>query len=186
MFASSWLHQLQRRWFSRRAFRLALLGLLGSRELRRGEKRLIGNREIQNKERRELEKQLRANTMQLPDTVITFCRRLLELADDDTHGFRRRNVPALLYKYLTDMAYMFSSVGRIIRSKGRYALLIGRNSTNLRGEEVLIDTPQLLAEVATSRGWQVEEAIPFETYHRFEGHQQNSIREEVRLILRRP
>jgi site-specific DNA-methyltransferase (cytosine-N4-specific) len=164
---------------------LALLGLLGSRELRHSEKTLIGNREIHDKERGELETQIRLNAACLPDAVIGFCRRLLELADFPSHGFRRRNVPALVYKYLADMASMFSSVLSAIRPEGRYGLLVGRNSTELRGEEVLIDTPQLLAEVAESRGWEIEEILSLETYHRFDVHQNNSIREEVLLILRR-
>lgn len=165
---------------------LALLGLMGSRELRNGEKKLIGNREIQDKERSNLEGQIEANAAELPDAVIAFCRKLLNLADHATHGFRRRNVPALAYKYLADMASMFGSVLEVIRSKGRYALLVGRNSTELRGQEILIDTPQLLATVAESRGWQVEEMLSFETYHRYDVHQSNSIREEVLVILRAP
>jgi site-specific DNA-methyltransferase (cytosine-N4-specific) len=163
---------------------LALLGQLGSRELRRSEKTLIGNREIQDKERGELETQIRLNAAQLPDTVIGFCRRLLNLADHPSHGFRRRNVPALVYKYLADMASMFASVLSVIRPKGRYGLLVGRNTTELRGEELLIDTPQLLTEVAESRGWAIEEMLSFQTYHRFDVHQNNSIREEILVVLR--
>jgi len=163
---------------------LALLGLIGSRELRSGEKTLIGNREIQDKERGELEGQIRENTTELPDDAIAFCRRLLELADHAKHGFRRRNVPALVFKYLSDMASMFSTVRPLMRPGARYALLVGRNTTTLRGEEVLIDTPHLLARVAESRGWSVEETLAFETYHRYDVHQENSIREEILLVLR--
>lgn len=164
---------------------LALLGLLSSRDLRRSEKKLIGNREIQDRERCELEIQIRSNANRLPDAVIGFCSQLLKLADDAKHGFRRRNVPALVYKYLADMASMFGSLRSIIRPKGRYGLLVGRNSTELRGEEILIDTPQLLANIAESRGWQVEEMLSLDTYHRFDVHQNNSIREEVLLVLQK-
>jgi hypothetical protein len=165
---------------------LSLLGLIGSRELRSGERRLIGNREIQDKERLSLEGDIRKNAARLPGEPIKFCRRLLRLADDESHGFRRRNVPALAYKYLAEMGSMFEAVRSLIRPKGRYALVVGRNSTSLRGEEVLIDTPALLASVAESRGWDVEETMAFDTYHRYDIHAQNSIREEVLLMLRRP
>jgi site-specific DNA-methyltransferase (cytosine-N4-specific) len=164
---------------------LALLGLTSPRELRAEEKRLIGNREIQDKERIGLELDLLANKSSLPDDVWEFCSRLLRLADDPRHGFRRRNVPALVFKYLSDMAIMFSSVRRLLRAKGAYALLVGRNRTELRGQEVTIDTPELLARIAESRGWKVEERLPFETYHRYDVHQGNSIREEVLVILRK-
>src|SRR5205823_9440987 len=76
---------------------LALLGLMGSRELRHGERQQIGNREIQDKQRLSLEADIRANAGELPDTVIGFCRRLLNLADDKSHGFRRPNGPAPAY-----------------------------------------------------------------------------------------
>ncbi len=164
---------------------LALLGLIGSREIRQSEKRQIGNREIQDKERRELEAEIAANTAELPDTVIAFCRHLVRLADHKSHGFRRRNVPALAYKYLVDMASMFASVCRVVRKGGRYALVVGRNATELQGQDVVIDTPQLLADTAESREWTVEEMTPFETYQRFDVHQSNSIREEILLVLRR-
>jgi hypothetical protein len=165
---------------------LALLGLIGSRELRSGEKKLIGNREIADKERLRFESDLETNAGELPEKVITFCRKLRNLANHDSHGFRRRNVPALTYKYLADMAAMFASIREVIKPHGRYALLVGRNMTTLRGREVPIDTPQLLAEVAASRGWRVEEMMPFETYHRYDVHQNNSIREETLLVLRSP
>jgi SAM-dependent methyltransferase len=164
---------------------LALFGLIPSRELRRGEKEQIGNREIQDRERLELEALLVGNRADLPESAASFCRRLLELADHGSHGFRRKNVPALTYKYLADMASMFATVRAVVRDGGRYGLLVGRNATTLRGEEVLIDTPRLLADLAESRGWSVEEMTPFETYHRFDVHQGNSIREEVLLVLSR-
>jgi SAM-dependent methyltransferase len=163
---------------------LALLGLLGASDLRREEKTLIGSREIQDPERARLEGQLKLNDAGLPDAAISFCRQLLRLAADPSHGFRRRNVPSLMYKYLDDMARMFTSVRSLVRPGGHYALLVGRNSTNLRGEEILIDTPQLLASVAESCGWRVEEMLPFETYQRYDVHQENSIREEVLITLR--
>src|SRR5262249_31113210 len=66
---------------------LALLGLIGARELRHGERQQIGNREIPHRERLALEGQITANTAELPDAVIGFCRRLLKLADHESHGF---------------------------------------------------------------------------------------------------
>jgi SAM-dependent methyltransferase len=162
---------------------LALLGLIPSKNLRSDEKKLIGNREIHDRERVFLESQLRSNLAGLPEGVIRFCKYLLEAADYKSHGFRRRNVPALVYKYLVDMAQMFKSVRKVVRRGGRYALLVGKNTTTLRGDKIQIDTPQLLSEVAVSLGWHVEEKLSFETYHRYDVHQSNSIREEELLIL---
>ncbi len=164
---------------------LSLLDLLGRRQLRSEERQLIGNREITEKERSALEGALQSNAARLPEKALQFCRRLLHLADDPAHGFRRRNVPALAYKYLADMRCMFASVGALIRPRGQFALVVGRNTTNLRGEEVLIDTPALLASIAESQCWEVEETLTLDTYQRFDLHSKNSIREEALLMLRR-
>ena len=163
---------------------LVLLGLIAAGDLYQDEKKLIGSREIREKERIGLESELQKNNAKLPEGVSSFCQEILRLADDDQHGFRRRNVPALAYKYFVDMAQMFSVVKRVIRKKGHYALLVGRNATTLRGNRIEIDTPQLLAEVAESRGWAVENMLSFETYQRYDVHQNNSIREEVLLVLK--
>ena len=106
------------------------------------------------------------------------------MADHQEHGFRKRNVPALVYKYFWQMSEMFEAVRKVMRKGGKYALLVGANRTTLRGEEILINTPQLLASVAASRGWSVDEMLSFETYHRYAVHQKNSIRGEVLVILR--
>jgi site-specific DNA-methyltransferase (cytosine-N4-specific) len=145
---------------------------------------MIGNREITEKERLGLEKELHDNLANLPEAVIAFCRKLHRLADHQSHGFRRLNVPALVYKYLGDMSSMFESVREVVKPGGYYGLLVGPNTTTLRGEEVAIDTPELLAEIAASRRWEVLETIPFETYHRYDVHQNNSIRAEVLILLR--
>lgn len=163
---------------------LALLGLTSSRDLRDCETQLIGNREIRDKERLFYESHLQSNAARLPHRVITFCKDILVLANHEGHGFRRRNVPALVYKYLADMNEMFTSIAKIVRSGGRYALLVGRNTTTLRGQRIQIDTPELLAEIAAERGWCLEEMLPLQTYHRFDVHRSNSIREEVLIILR--
>jgi site-specific DNA-methyltransferase (cytosine-N4-specific) len=163
---------------------LCLLGLIDSRQIRITEKMLIGNREISNLERCQLEKSLQVNEAQLPGDVFTFCKKLLALSDHHEHGFRKRNVPALVFKYFWQMAEMFESMRKVIRRDGKYALLVGFNKTTLNGSEVLIDTPQFLASVAASRGWTIEETHNFETYQRFDIHKKNSIRREVLLILR--
>jgi len=163
---------------------LCVLGLIRAADIRKLEKTLIGNREISDAEREGAEKLLKANAARLPSDVFDFCRALLRMAQHSEHGFRKRNVPALVFSYFWQMAEMFASLRTLIRPGGKYALLVGTNKTTLKDEEVLIDTPQLLASVAESRGWGVEEAIPFDTYQRFDIHRKNSIKREVLLVLR--
>jgi site-specific DNA-methyltransferase (cytosine-N4-specific) len=106
------------------------------------------------------------------------------MSDDDSHGFRRRNMPALIFKYFWQMGEMFKSVKKVIKKKGKYALLIGANKTTLKDIEILIDTPRLLSSIAEAKGWVIEETLSFETYQRFDVHKRNSIQNETLLILR--
>lgn len=162
---------------------LALLGLVDWRQLRALEERLIGNREIRNAQRLRTEEELRVNTAGLPPVVIEFCRHLLVEAVNPEHGFRKMNVPSLVYQYFADMARMFQTVHGMIREGGKFALLVGRNQTELNGNRIVIDTPDLLAEIARSKGWSIAEAIEFDAYHRYNMHQQNSIRQEQLIVL---
>jgi SAM-dependent methyltransferase len=164
---------------------LCLLGFIQAKELRGLERALIGNREIGEAERLRLEQALDTNDGDLPDPVLQFCWKLLEKAHSPDHGFRRRNVPSLVFKYFVDMAAMFGAVRIVVRPGGLFALVVGANRTRLQGEEITIDTPQLLATLAAARGWCVEEVLTLDTYHRYDVHQENSIRQERLLLLRR-
>ena len=163
---------------------LCLLGLIPASGIRAAERSLIGNREIGDAERLALEEDLRGNSARLPDGVARFCVRLLEAADHADHGFRRRNVPGLVYKYFSEMSETFRAVRNLVRRGGSYALVIGSNKTNLQGEEIVIDTPSLLGDLAESCGWNIAQVIDLDTYHRYDVHQKNSIRSEVLLLLR--
>jgi Putative RNA methylase family UPF0020 len=165
---------------------LCLLGLIRADEIRTAERSLIGNREISDAERRRLEGALEANAGGLPAQVHGFCKKLLRLAAHDGHGFRKRNMPALVFNYFSQMAEMFGAVRGTMKKGGRFALLVGPNRTTLSGEQVVVDTPSQLASVAESRGWAVDEMLAFETYQRFNIHRKNSIRAEELLILKNP
>ena len=119
----------------------------------------------------------------LPDCVAEFCKMLLEVANHVDHGFRRRNVPALVYKYFVQMAETFAAVKRLVRRGGHYALVVGGNKTTMQGSEIVIDTSTMLQEIAASQGWQVVETIGLNTYQRYDMHQKNSIRTETLILL---
>lgn len=163
---------------------LCLLGLIDAASIAARDRALIGSREISTTERLEIEADLLAEQT-LPDAVRMLCQELHRRADSGASGFRRRNVPALTYRYFRDMARTFQSVRSVLKPHAPFALVIGRNRTTLDGVEMLIDTPQLLAEIATASGFDVEELVELDTYQRFGVHQRNSIRSEWMLLLRR-
>jgi site-specific DNA-methyltransferase (cytosine-N4-specific) len=163
---------------------LILLGLKKPAELHTTVRALIGNREIGERERSDLEAKLRDNPTQLPEQSIRICRELLGALDSHSDGFRRKNVPALLYKYLCDMSMVFGQVQQLLRTEGPFALVVGRNRTRLGGKEHVIDTPRLLAEIAEQVGYTVDLFEELDTYQRYDRHKLNSITSETLLVLR--
>ncbi|MBW4497634.1 MAG: hypothetical protein KME26_32155 [Oscillatoria princeps RMCB-10] len=162
---------------------LVLLGLIGSDEIRGTEKSLIGSREITAGERLQLEGEIVRNDSRLPNECWGLCENLRDAIDKSQDGFRRQNVPALLYKYLGDMAVMFGEVGELLGAGAPFALVVGRNKTQLGGQTFTIDTPELLALLAVEKGWAVREKMELDTFCRFDVHHVNSIRSETLLIL---
>ncbi len=163
---------------------LCLLGLIGDREIRDSERALIGNREITDRERRGIEKHLRANTSHLPKGCHSLCLRMLAKAEKPGNGFRRKNTPSLLYKYLDEMGAVFRTVAGLLKRGAPLALVIGPNRCSLGGSAFAINTPELLRDVAVASGLVEDECIELDTYQRYDLHQQNSIRREVLLVLR--
>lgn len=162
---------------------LVLLGLIDARQIRKTERSLIGNREITPADRLRLEGALKSNLAGLPNECVSFCQSLQSAVDRQHDGFRRQNVPGLLYKYLSEMAQTFTQVHTVLRKGAPYALIVGRNSTCLGGHHFSIDTPRLLAALAEANGFALKESVELEAYHRFDVHQANSIRSETLIIL---
>lgn len=167
---------------------LALLGLVDASALGGTERSLIGSREITGRERNADEAALLSDLLphSLPVDVLTLCRRVHRLSRGNDCGFRRQNMPALLYRYFSDMSSVFDTLLPAIRPGGCAAFVVGPNRTTLGGKAVLIDTPRLLASIAEARGWHIAELLPLDTYQRYDVHQRNSITKETLVLLRRP
>lgn len=162
---------------------LVFLGLRESKEIMNTQKSLIGSREINRKVKEELENDMLINKHNLPSDCISFCLKLKQALNTETDGFRRQNKPALIYKYLTDMDLMFEQVYRLLKKNSYFALVIGRNTTKIGGEDYIIDTPKLLASIAKTNKFTIKEMIELNTYQRFGIHKSNSIKTETLLIL---
>ena len=162
---------------------LCLLGLISSSEVAHLDQQMIGTRELLDSKRKTLEISIRAGGRELPDSVLELCQHMLSLAALPGNGFRRRNTPALVYTYCSDMAKVLRSVKRVLRSSAVFALVVGRNRTTLGGEAVLIDTPKLIADIGVRAGWQIRDVIELNTYARFGMHRKNSITTETLVLL---
>lgn len=166
---------------------LVMFGLLDPTEIRTTEAALVGARDISLSERRELEEELSmAPASGLPSHLVDLCRDMLTAACLPGNGFRRRNTPALVYRYFRDMAYFFQSVLPVLRPRATAALVVGANRTTLGGTEFSIDTPRLLAAVAEECGFEGAGCEVMDTYQRYDLHQKNSINDEMLVLVRRP
>lgn len=163
---------------------LVWLGLADGPALRSLEADLTGSREFVRKEQKEWNESLVSNDHALPKDAHSFCLDLAQrLSPSD--GFRRKAVPALLYRYLSSMRSMFAQLSGAMREDAPFALIVGHNRTTLGGAAIDIDTPSLLALVADGTGWRVDETVSLQTYQRYGIHQRNSVNDETLLILRR-
>lgn len=163
---------------------LVLLGLISSQNIRRAEKLLIGNREINHLEKKNLEDEIKENPFNLPAKCLSLVRQMQGAINMDSDGFRRQNMPFLVYQYCRDMNQMFGEVRKLLKRNSSYILVVGRNKTTLGNSEFSLDTPGLLVSLAEQVGFSFQEKIELDTYQRFGVHQSNSIKSETMLILR--
>jgi site-specific DNA-methyltransferase (cytosine-N4-specific) len=161
---------------------IAFLGLRPAGELRRLEAALTGSRQLRKSERKLLNNRIMLNEGLLPIDVAEFCCTLLEAVDPSEDGFRRQNKPALIYRYFEDMQMSLRNIAGTLRIGGTAMLVVGTNSTQLGGQDFIIDTPGLLAKIAEEVGLAVTAFIPLDTYARYGLHSKNSIREEALIV----
>lgn len=162
---------------------LIWLSLIPPSEILPLEAELIGSREIRGKRKNELLLTLEANAATLPESESTFCVRL-QNALGANDGFRRQAVPRLLYRYFAGMADAFTSVRRLVKPNAPFGLIVGGNHTVLSGIRYDINTPEHLASIAASRGWQHVETIHLQAYQRYGLHMNNATSTEALVILR--
>ena len=158
------------------------LGMALGKDIKGLECSLIGSREIgTKKERSEIESTFIVNSQNLTDETYQFCMSLQrKLSEQD--GFRKQNVPLLLYKYFTEMRNMFEVVYNLLKDGAHYCLIVGYNTTRIGGYS-LINTPYFLSKEAEHIGFTVEEIMPLEAYQRYDLHQNNAITSEALIVL---
>lgn len=164
---------------------LVLLGLASPKELRHQEAALVGSREWGQVEARRWSDLRSQNALGLPGSVVDLLSEISSRNELHGAGFRRAAVPALLYRYFADMAACLRAWTSYLRPSERAVLVVGRNRTGRSGDQVLIDTPRLLADVAQDCGYQLDEIVPFETWPRYGLHGANGVRGEDAIFLTR-
>jgi hypothetical protein len=167
---------------------LLVLGLLSSRERNRLQKQIIGNREIQDRERLALEGELagECGVKTFPTHVARQIRTIARENRRHPVGFRRRNVPALLYQYFRDMRTVMARVHAVVRPGGKAFVVLGDSTTQLgNGEEVTIMTTEHVAALSEQVGWRILDAWPITVTVEDFAHVRNAITRNRILVLSR-
>ena len=164
---------------------LVWLSLIEPERIRSLESELIGSREIYGRDGARMILDMRRNEKGLPESEFEFCN-MLQSSIGERDGFRRRAVPALLYRYFASMQRSFRAIRNVARSGAPFALIVGQNHSVLGGVRREINTPAHLTNIAEKAGWTVEETIPLQTYRRYGYHMNNAVNSETLIILRKP
>ena len=122
---------------------LCFLDLL-TRDAHRGrDQHMIGNREITDKSRKSIWQDFSAGNHGLPDTVTDLVEKIQRLNHNHDVGFRRRNLPSLLFKYFADMKQVFHGMREVLRPGASAFVVVGNNHTIAGGQRVDIATVDL-------------------------------------------
>lgn len=164
---------------------VVVLGLAHSTELLPLERSLIGSREWGRAEHLHWDDRRAANADRLPSGVESVVDQIHERNQEGGAGFRRRAVPSLLYRYFARMATGMERWQEVLDVGESAVLIVGHNHTTAGGERVDIPTPDLLGQVAETRGFVVSEIIRLETWPRYGLHAANGVPGEDAVVLRR-
>lgn len=167
---------------------LLVLGLLSAEDRNRLQKRIIGNREIYDRERRDLEEEMAGmrGIRTFPEAAADQIRKVLTENRRHAVGFRRRNVPALLYQYFRDMRTVMAKLHAVIRPGGNAFIVLGDSTTQLgSGEEFVIKTTDHLAALSEQVGWRLVDAWPITVTVEDFAHIRNAITDNRILVLKR-
>jgi site-specific DNA-methyltransferase (cytosine-N4-specific) len=123
---------------------------------------MIGNREITDKLKKSFWRDFSSGQHGLPDSVSNLISKIYRLNQKTDVGFRRRNLPSLLYKYFHDMKQVFAGMQTVLKPGASAFVVVGNNHTIAGGQRVDIATVELLQDVAKNVGFEVVETIGME------------------------
>jgi hypothetical protein len=170
--------------------RLSLMAILGmpSSTRRVIEEQLTGSREIGTSAKARVEELLFASSAanELPAGLVSELRTIHRRNVADGAGFRRLNMPALLYRYFTDMAANLSNVARVLKPGGRAYYVVGDSKTEVGGEWFPIRTTEWLSRLADQAGLASSKLIDISVTTENMKHIRHAITENAVLCFERP
>ena len=143
--------------------RLSLMAILGmpSSKRRIYEERLTGSREIATTARSRVEQLLFSDSEihELPVGLIEELRMIHRRNLADHAGFRRMNMPALLYRYFSDMNANIQNIKKLLKPGGKAYYVVGDSKTEVGGQWFPIRTTHWLLIIAEQAGLKAQNLI---------------------------
>jgi len=164
---------------------LCFLGLLNRSQHRPRDLDMIGNREISDRMRKELWQAFSARNVELPSSISSLIMKINKLNQDSVAGFRRRNLPALLYKYFCDMSVVFEGMIEVLKKGASAFVVVGNNHTIAGGTRIEINTVDLLRELAELKGFETVDQLNMEMLTSRDIFKKNAIESESILQFRK-
>jgi DNA modification methylase len=167
--------------------RLSLLLLFGMRSASRRpvEHSLIGSREIAVGERRDMESTIEAGVEQLPEQVGDYLIDLHSRVQVADVGFRRKNMPALILRFLLDMDRVIVNCTTVMKNRAEMMMVIGDNRMKVGDDYERVPTTDLVQAIAVRRGLALQERLSITVTKEGLLNNKHAITENVVLKLRR-
>ena len=159
--------------------RLSLLAIMGIPSHVRSdiEGNLTGSREIRRREKREAEARLLDDSAfdALPHEVITAIRYIHDANSSAGVGFRRANMPALLWRYFTDMKDNLAQIHHVMRFGAKAFYVVGDSRTKAGENWVHIETCKNIAQIGEMIGLRQVDKIDIDVTTENYKHIKNAI-----------
>ena len=167
--------------------RLSLLAIMGipSRVRSNLEENLTGSREIRRQAKKEAEVQIldKSATDVLPNEVVSSIRGIYEANRSVKVGFRRANMPSLLWRYFTDMRDNLIQVERVLKPGAKAFYVVGDSRTNAGGNWIRIKTCRSIKQIGEMIGLRHVDIININVTTENYKHIKNAITENQVMIF---
>lgn len=165
---------------------LIVLGLLPRDEHRRHDFEMIGNREITGRMRDAYWGSFTSQHAQIPEQTGDLIKRIRKLNSESSAGFRKKNLPSLLFKYFFDMKNVLMQSLSVLKPNSKMYLVIGNNRTTAGGEEIQIETGNHMIEIAKLVGFEHVNSIDMDMLISRDIFKANAMPSEKIISLRKP
>lgn len=164
---------------------LFFFNLISKETRRKLESDMVGNREITNKQRIEFESKMKSNLSRLPKEIYDLIFKIYTLNSKSDVGFRKKNTAGLLYKYFSDMKEIMNEVYIVLKTRGKFLIVIGNNYTVAGDQKIIINNDRLIESMAKQIGFKIHTSLDITVTAQNLVHLKNFIKKNRVVVLER-